>query len=81
MQSRIGVVSILIQGREVAQQVNELLSTFGSLIVGRLGVPYRERGIHVIAIIVDGTTDDIGALTGQLGKLPSVTTKSSLLTK
>jgi putative iron-only hydrogenase system regulator len=57
------------------------LSQFGEIIIGRLGIPYRERGINVISITVEGTTDEVGSLTGKLGMVPGVTTKSLLLTK
>ena len=82
MEKRVGVVAILVEDREGAvPRVNELLSLFGGFILGRIGVPYREKGVSVIAIIVDGTTDEIGALTGQLGSTPGVRTKSLLLTR
>jgi putative iron-only hydrogenase system regulator len=58
--------------------VNQLLTEFGEIVVGRLGVPYREVGVSVIALIVDGTTDEIGALTGRLGQIQGVVVKSAL---
>jgi putative iron-only hydrogenase system regulator len=79
---RIGVIAILVEGRgESVRRVNDLLSQFGEIIIGRLGIPYRERGINVISITVEGTTDEVGSLTGKLGMVPGVTTKSLLLTK
>jgi putative iron-only hydrogenase system regulator len=48
------------------------------MIIGRMGLPYRERNVSVISLIVDGTTDELGALTGKLGNLPKVTVKSAL---
>ncbi|MDX9981336.1 MAG: iron-only hydrogenase system regulator [Lentisphaeria bacterium] len=82
MGKRIGVIAILVEGRgESVRRVNDLLSQFGEIIIGRLGIPYRERGLNVISITVEGTTDEVGSLTGKLGMLPGVTTKSLLLTK
>lgn len=82
MGKRIGVIAILVEGRsESVRRVNDLLSQFGEIIIGRLGIPYRERGLNVISITVEGTTDEVGALTGKLGMLSGVTTKSLLLTK
>ena len=79
METRIGVVGIVVEDwRAMAQRVNEILSTHADFIVGRMGIPYREKNIAVIALIVDGTTDAIGALTGKLGALPGVTVKSAL---
>ena len=82
MEKRIGVVAIVVGDRKTAvPKVNDILSEFGETIIGRIGVPYRERGLNVIAIIVEGTTDQLGALSGKLGMVPGVTSKSVLLTK
>lgn len=79
MENRIGVVGIVIDERaEAAPQVNQILSQHGEIISGRLGLPYRERNLNVIALIVDGTTDEIGALTGKLGSVAGVHVKSAL---
>ncbi|MGB9780859.1 TM1266 family iron-only hydrogenase system putative regulator [Caldanaerobacter sp.] len=77
--NRLGVVGILVYDREkVADKVNQILSEYGHIIVGRMGIPYKDRGVSVIALIVDGTTDEIGAMTGKLGRLPGVKVKSAL---
>ncbi|QXM06480.1 TM1266 family iron-only hydrogenase system putative regulator [Crassaminicella indica] len=81
MNKRIGVVAIIVEKKESVEMVNKLLSEFGELIVGRMGVPYKEKNVSVISIIVDGTTDEIGALTGKLGRLYGVTVKSALTKK
>ncbi|HOS96352.1 MAG TPA: iron-only hydrogenase system regulator [Deltaproteobacteria bacterium] len=76
---RIGIVSIIIRKRkESAMKVNEILAAYGDVIIGRMGIPCDPKGIHVIALIINGTTDDIGALTGKLGNLPGVDVKSVL---
>lgn len=81
MQSRLAVVGILVQNREnTSEKVNHILSEYGNIIVGRMGIPYRERGVSIIALIVDGTTDDIGALTGKLGSIQGVKVKSAITT-
>ncbi len=78
MESRIAVIGVVIDHREtLAEPVNAILSNFGHIIVGRMGLPYRERNIAVIALIVDGTTDEIGAMTGQLGRIEGVTVRSA----
>ncbi|MFW5802518.1 MAG: TM1266 family iron-only hydrogenase system putative regulator [Verrucomicrobiota bacterium] len=82
MNTRIGVIAILVEKREESvPRVNELLTEFGELIIGRIGVPYREREVNIISLIVEGTTDQLSTLTGKLGMLPGVQTKSLLLTK
>ena len=76
---RVGFVGIIITDRKKnAAKVNEILGEFGDIIVGRIGLPYKERGMNVIALIVDGSTDEIGAMTGKLGMIDGVTVKSAL---
>jgi putative iron-only hydrogenase system regulator len=79
MERRIGFVGIIVSNRKKsAAQVNRVLSEYGELIMGRMGLPYRQRDCSVITLIVDGTTDEIGALTGKLGALEDVSVKSAL---
>lgn len=79
--NRIGVVGIVIEDIESVSKVNEILHTHGDIIVGRMGIPYKNKNINVISIIVDGTTDDIGSLTGKLGTVSGITVKSALTKK
>ncbi len=81
MDKRIGVIGIVIEDQDCVTEVNDILHQYGNIIVGRMGVPYRERGLNVISLIVDGTTDKIGALTGKLGKLKGLSVKSALSKK
>ncbi len=78
-QRRIGVIAIVLEDRhKSADKVNEVLAEYGDAIVGRMGVPYRDRGVSVIALIVDGSTDLLGAMTGKLGEIPGVKVRSAL---
>lgn len=78
-QSRVAVIGIVVSNREeAAKKVNDILSNFGNIIVGRMGIPYKEREISVISIIVDGTNDEIGALTGKLGNINGIKVKVAL---
>lgn len=80
MEQRLGIIAIIIEDRKnIAGRVNELLGQFGDLIVGRIGVPLKARGVSVIALIVEASTDQLGALTGKLGMLPKVRVKSLLV--
>jgi putative iron-only hydrogenase system regulator len=80
MEQRLGIIAIIIEDRKnIAGRVNELLGQFGDLIVGRIGVPLKARGVSVIALIVEASTDQLGALTGKLGMLPKVRVKSILV--
>lgn len=76
---RIGVIGIVVEGdRSIAQQVQSIISDFGDIIVGRMGVPEKQYNISVISLIVNGTTEQISSLTGKLGKLENVSVKSAL---
>ncbi len=78
-QRRIGVVSIIIHDRAAsAMEVNKILCRHGEIIIGRMGLPYQPRDIHIIALIINGTTDEVGSLTGQIGSLSGVEVKSAL---
>lgn len=81
MGKRIGTIAILVEDRAQVGQINELLTRFGDVIIGRIGIPYREKGVNIISIIVEGTTDEVGALSGKLGMIEGVKTRSLLLTR
>ncbi|HBC92558.1 MAG TPA: CopG family transcriptional regulator [Pelotomaculum sp.] len=82
MDRRIGVIGIVVENREDAsRRINTVLSEYGEIIVGRMGVPYRDRNLSIISLIVDGSTDEIGAMSGKLGSLAGVKVKTALLTK
>jgi len=81
VERRIGVIGLVVEQREKANSINAILSAYGDVIVGRMGIPYRERGLSVISLIVDGSTDEIGALTGKLGQIGGVRVKSALVTR
>ncbi|NLJ72307.1 MAG: CopG family transcriptional regulator [Syntrophomonadaceae bacterium] len=76
--NRIGVIGIVIEDRNVAPKVNGILSEYGEIIIGRMGIPYHHKEVSVISLIVDGNTDTIGALTGKLGAIHNVNVKSAL---
>ena len=79
MNERIGFVGIIVENREEnSSAVNRILSEAGALILARVGVPHRERKVAVITLVVEATTDELGALTGRLGALPGVSVKSAL---
>lgn len=78
MNRRVGFVGIIIDDRKrVADRVNKILSDFGDIIVARTGIPYREKNCCVITVIIDATTDEVGALTGKLGAVQGVSVKSA----
>lgn len=81
MEKRVGVVGIVVENFESTEKVNSILHDFAFLIVGRMGIPYRERGMSVISLIVDGTSDEISSMTGKLGKIPGINVKSAITKK
>ncbi len=79
MDSRLGFVGIIIEDRKRnAPKVNEVLSLYSDIISARMGLPYREKNFSVITLIIEATTDQLGALTGKLGRIEGVSVKSSL---
>ncbi|MBN2287163.1 MAG: iron-only hydrogenase system regulator [Tissierellales bacterium] len=76
--NRIGVIGIIVEDLSATNKINEILHAYSHIIIGRMGLPYKNRSISVISLIVDGTTDEIGALSGKLGSLKGVTVKSAL---
>lgn len=79
MEKRLGFVGLIIEDRErSAAIVNSLLSEFGDMILARTGVPCPERNCSAITLVVDATTDQLGSLTGKLGRIAGVSVKSML---
>lgn len=78
MEKRIAVVGIIIEDKNFSEQINETLHNFSDIIVGRMGLPYKERGVSVISVIVDADTDKISAMTGAIGKIHGVSVKSAI---
>lgn len=78
MEKRLGIVAIVVEKNQAIPQTNALLSRYASLINARMGLPMRGKGISLISLVVEGSTDDIGALTGQLGRIAGVKVKSVL---
>ncbi|MEA4853848.1 MAG: TM1266 family iron-only hydrogenase system putative regulator [Christensenella sp.] len=80
--NRIGIIAILIEEhRESVEAVNHILSEYSGCIHARMGVPNQEKDLYVISLVVEVTTEQLGALTGRLGQLRGVTVKSMLTNK
>lgn len=76
MTSRIAIIGIIIEENQSIAKINAILSDCRESIIGRLGIPYERRGINVISIVMDASTDTINALTGKLASLPGVSAKA-----
>ena len=80
MEKTIAVVAIMVSDKEAVERINSLLHTFGEYIIGRIGVPYREKNISVISVIMDAPQSVINSLSGKLGMINGVSSKV-LITK
>lgn len=78
MERRIGAVIILVSQEGDTAQINSIISDHAELILGRQGIPLRDRATNVISLVLEGDTDRLGSLTGKLGRLPGVKVKSVL---
>ena len=76
MDTRIAVIGIIVENTDAAAQINELLHQYNSYILGRMGIPHRERGLSIISIVLDAPSNVISALSGKLGMLPNVNAKT-----
>lgn len=76
MQTRIAVIGIIVENPDSVAKLNALLHEYSNYILGRMGIPHRERGLSIISIVLDAPNDIISALSGKLGMLPDVSTKT-----
>ena len=75
-ENRIALISIIVEDRDSAERINSLLHQWGSYIIGRMGLPYPKRGISIISVALDAPMDVVSALSGKLGSLRGVSTKT-----
>ena len=77
MDSRVAVISIIVEKEEAVSELNELLHQYGEYIIGRLGIPYRTRKVNIICVAIDAPNDCINALTGALGRIDGIAAKAT----
>lgn len=77
MQTRIAVMAIIVEKDTAAEPLNLLLHDYGSRIIGRMGIPYRSRGINIISVALDAPQDEISALAGKLGGIDGLSVKTA----
>ena len=77
METRIAVVGIVVEEEESAEALNDILHEYREYIIGRMGIPYRQKGLNIISIAVDAPQDVISALSGKVGRLPGVSSKTA----
>lgn len=76
METRVAVLAVIVREGSSVQTLNDLLHQYGQYIIGRMGVPYREKGVNIISVAMDAPGDVISALSGKLGRLEGVTAKT-----
>ncbi|MDO5294887.1 MAG: iron-only hydrogenase system regulator [bacterium] len=76
METRIAIIGIIVYSKEAVEHINELLHTYSEFIIGRMGLPYREKELSVITVVMDAPNDIIGALSGKLGRVKDITVKT-----
>ena len=77
METRVAVMSIIVENAASVEALNSLLHDYGESIIGRMGIPYRRRGINIISIALDAPQDAIAALSGKIGRLDGVSVKTA----
>ena len=77
METRVAVMGILVETRESTEELNAILHDYGDYIIGRMGIPYKPKDIHIISIAIDAPQDVISALAGKLGNIEGVSVKTA----
>lgn len=77
METRVAVMSIIVENPEVVEKLNSILHAYGDYIIGRMGLPYRKRKVSIIALALDAPQNTISSLAGKVGSLPGISVKTA----
>ena len=77
METRVAVMSIIVENSDTVEKLNSILHEYGEFIIGRMGIPYRKRNISIISIALDAPQNTIAALSGKVGNLPGISVKTA----
>ena len=77
MESRIAIIGIIVEDIDASSKVNDILHDYGMYILGRMGIPYHEKGVNIISIAIDAPQDIINTLAGKLGKVEGISAKTT----
>ncbi len=77
METRVAIISIIVEDKDAVETLNGLLHEYSRYIIGRMGIPYREKDINVISVAMDAPLDEINSLTGALGRISGLTAKAA----
>ena len=76
MENRVALIGVVVTNYDSANEINSILHDYGDYIIGRMGLPYKERKLNIISVAIDAPNDIISALSGKLGQLDGVSTKT-----
>ncbi|MBQ2748387.1 MAG: iron-only hydrogenase system regulator [Clostridia bacterium] len=77
MDTRIALMAIIVENTESVEELNQLLHQYGEHVIGRMGLPYRKRGVSILSVAMDAPQDIISTLSGKIGRLPGVSVKTA----
>ena len=77
METRVALIGIIVENKESIEQLNKILHEYGDFIISRMGLPYKEKHINIISIAIDAPVDVINAMTGKIGRLDGISTKTA----
>lgn len=77
MQTRVAIIGIIVEKTDSVEALNSVLHDYGSYIIGRMGLPYKQKNIHIISLAVDAPQDVISALSGKIGKIDGISAKTA----
>lgn len=76
METRVAIIGIIVENGDSISELNAILHEYGSFIIGRMGIPYHERGINIISVAVDAPQNIISAMSGKIGRLSGISAKT-----
>lgn len=77
MDTRVAILSVIVEDMDSTEELNNIIHQYSSFVVGRMGLPYRERGIHIISLVLDAPQNEISTLSGKIGRLHGVTSRTA----
>jgi len=81
MENRIAVISIILMDSNSASVVNSILTEYGQYIIGRMGLPYKEKNVNIICVVIDASQNTINTISGKLGKINGISVKANYVHK
>ena len=77
METRVAILSVIVEDMDSTEELNSIIHDYSQFVVGRMGLPYRERGINIISLVVDAPQNEISTLSGKIGRLHGVTSRTA----